>query len=171
MGPHAGGQRGGARRPHNQHSDLAKLQLTGFSATRSCRAVAAGAGRIEAFALIPDGQTDKIASVDFQGWYYGYDENGNTKRLDWHGFTKNRLPWASIGTVERAPFAVTWDTTMLPAQEDVALRAAVQFKADTNLFYLSPPTSALAVAAAAEPKLIFLRRTTCRINSGRGPAA
>ena len=40
-----------------------------------------------------------INSVDFQAWYSGYDENGNTLTTDWHGFTKARQPVAHLSTV------------------------------------------------------------------------
>ncbi|NWG12259.1 MAG: hypothetical protein HXY20_01855 [Acidobacteria bacterium] len=56
-----------------------------------------------------------IASVDFQGWYYRYDENGNLRRFDWHGFTKDRLPMATLGTVTEVPFTVDWDTSLVLA--------------------------------------------------------
>jgi hypothetical protein len=41
---------------------------------------------------------------------------------------------------------VKWDTRTLPAQKDVAVRAAIRFKADTNLVFLTAATTNLAVA-------------------------
>ena len=136
----------------NQHTGLVKLGFAGFTATVSAEPLADQEG----FTLKLDcltGAASPIASVNFQGWYYGYDENGNLKRLDWHGFTKNRLPVATLGTVVESPFALRWDTLMLPAQREVAVRAAVRFKADTNLVFLTAATSGLAIDPRPEAEV------------------
>lgn len=129
----------------NGHPDLAGLGLGGFTATVKATPLP---GR-EGFTLqldTPPAMAALIARVDFQGWYDGYDENGNLERRDWHGFTKGRLPLAGLGTALEAPFAARWDTSLLPAQEEAAVRAAVRFKADTNLVFLTAATAGLAIA-------------------------
>ncbi|MBI4659912.1 MAG: hypothetical protein HY735_13810 [Verrucomicrobia bacterium] len=83
----------------------------------------------------------RIAAVDFEGFYSGYDENGNTLTHDWHGFTKDRKPSAILGTATEPPFRLNWDVRMLPAQKEVTVRATIHFKGLTNLVYLSRATS------------------------------
>ena len=128
----------------NGHPDLVKLGLAEFAATVQAEPLAGKEG----FALKLDcpPEAAQIAGVDFQGWYYGYDENGNLQRQDWHGYTKHRIPVATLGVVTSAPFALAWETRMLPAQRDLAVRAALRFKADTNLVFLTAATSGLAIA-------------------------
>ena len=98
--------------------------------------------------MVIDGVEDKrdtIESVEYEGYYEGYDENGDGRSRDWHGFTKKRLPVAILGTATAAPFAATWDLTMLPAQDDMAARAVVHFKGRPELVYMTPETRGLRV--------------------------
>ena len=98
--------------------------------------------------MVLDGIKDRhemIESVDYEGYYEGYDENGDGLTRDWHGFTKNRRPVAILGTAARDPFAATWDLTMLPAQENMAVRAVVHFKGRPDLVYVTPETRGLRV--------------------------
>jgi hypothetical protein len=128
----------------NGHPDLIRSGLVEFTASVKAEPLA----DIEGFALrleCTPAAASQLASVDFQGWYYGYDENGNLQRRDWHGFTKHRRPAATLGTVSAPPFAVNWDTSMLPTQSNVAVRAAVRFKADTNLVFLTHASPGLAI--------------------------
>jgi hypothetical protein len=92
----------------------------------------------------------RIASVHYQAWYAGYDENGDTRFTDWHGFTKNRVPEAYAAQSIEAPFAASWDTSMLPAQKNVALRAIVRLKDQPSLAYVTAATTALSIADRAE---------------------
>ena len=119
----------------NNHPDLVKAGLGDF---RAALKVSPSGGASEGFDLSVDGaETALVESVDFQGCYFGYDENGNSLNKDWHGFTKARLPVAILGTATNAPFHVKWDTEMLPAQKDVTVRATLQFKGQTNLVYVT----------------------------------
>jgi hypothetical protein len=129
----------------NDHPDVIKLGLATFIA--SVRATPLP--NREGYALTLECSSEataQIASVDFQGWFYGYDENGNLLRQDWHGYTKNRLPAATLGVASAAPCITNWDTTMLPAQNEVAVRAAVHFRADTNLVFLTSATTGLTIS-------------------------
>jgi hypothetical protein len=128
----------------NGHPDLARLGLAEFDAL--VKAEVGGGG--DSYALTLDcrpSAADTIARVDFQGWYYGYDENGNLRRQDWHGYTKAKQPVAWLGTVTGAVGTVTWDTSMLPAQKDVAVRAVVRFQSDPNLAFLTAATTGLEI--------------------------
>jgi hypothetical protein len=88
---------------------------------------------------------DAISEVDFRGYYFGYDENGNYEMTDWHGFTKEKHPTGIIGASNQAPFEVLWDVAMLPEQKDISVMAVVHFKEQENIFYLTPAISRLQI--------------------------
>ena len=94
---------------------------------------------------IPEAWQDKVSSVEFWGHYCGYDENGNGETTDWHGFTKDRLPQAILGTDSQPPFAVKWDISMLPAQDQVAVKAIIHFKEHPELIYETRAVTALDI--------------------------
>jgi hypothetical protein len=127
------------------HPDLAKAGLTGFQA--SVRAVSGGADQITV--SLAASQPEAVAAVDFQGFYTGYDENADTQSSGWHGFTKERRPVAFLGTATQAPFQVTWDTSMLPAQKGVLVRAWVHLRGPRNLVYATAPSEALEIPSRA----------------------
>jgi hypothetical protein len=129
-----------------EHPDIKQLGLEAFSANVS---VAPVGGRLESMKVqleVPAALASRIASVDLQGRYKGYDENGDGQTADWHGFTKARQPVASLGTALRQPFEVEWDTALLPAQENMAVRAVVHFKEMGNLCYVTAPLEGLRTA-------------------------
>ena len=126
----------------NGHSDLVKLQLAGLDArvvaealTDRTRLGIEGLGEL----------VTRVERVDYQAWYSGYDENGNQRDTDWHGFTHNRAPGALAGMAYAAPFEASWDTSMLPAQKNVAFRALVRFKDAPGLVFVSAALPALVI--------------------------
>jgi hypothetical protein len=141
----------------NGHPDLVKLGLADFAATvvalpraRVAAETLEGskASTNESFLLRLQGADpfrDRIGRVDYQAWYSGYDENGNRRETDWHGFTKDRRPVAWAGTATNAPFVAAWETTMLPAQKNAAVRAFVRFKEAPELVYVSATTPNLVI--------------------------
>lgn len=152
----------------NGHPDLRTSGLAGFSArvTALGRAgpkpsvsgnvptpttsKALGGGDEEGFTLKLDISGDAkphISAVDFEAYYTGYDENGDALETDWHGFTKGRRPLAHLGSATNAPFAVSWDTRLLPAQTNVAVRAIVHFQSSSNFVFVTPPTRGLEIPA------------------------
>jgi hypothetical protein len=116
------------------HPDLVKSGLAGFDATVVFRP-----GRGESLEIRLQPGHAAISRVEFQGYYEGYDENGDGLAKDWHGFTKARTPVAILGTAEQAPFRISWDTSMLPDQGEMAVRAVVRFRHQPGLLYLTPP--------------------------------
>ncbi|MFN7926388.1 MAG: hypothetical protein U0Y68_00295 [Blastocatellia bacterium] len=129
------------------HPDIRKFGLLGFNALIKAEAIA---GNMEAIRLKLSSSDDGvIASVDYQGFYYGYDENGDTITYGWHGLTKNKKPAAHVGTSDEYPFTVDWDTTMLPEQQEMAVRATIHFKGHPELTYDTPVIGGLF---AAKPK-------------------
>lgn len=87
----------------------------------------------------------KVASVWFQGRYDGYDDNGDLRRCDWHGFTQDRRPVGYLGAAEEGERSWNWDTHLLPAQKNVAVRAFVRFKDLPGLVYVTAATSGLVI--------------------------
>jgi hypothetical protein len=122
----------------NNHPDLAVTGLANFQARVTAATSAANLERWPLALEITSGSVASIETVEFQGFYFGYDENGDTLTTDWHGFTKARKPVAILGTASQAPFTILWDTRMLPNQKDVAVRAFVHFRGQTNLVYVTP---------------------------------
>ncbi|MEW6304578.1 MAG: hypothetical protein AB1705_13970 [Verrucomicrobiota bacterium] len=122
----------------NNHPALNPAGLADFSA----RVEAATDGELTTLKLVSNGAA-RIASVEFHGHYHGYDENGDGRMDDWHGFTKARAPVAIIGSATNAPFQTAWDMTMLPAQSDMQVRAVVRFREPSGLSYVTPPTRGL----------------------------
>lgn len=150
----------------NGHPDLRASGLAGFSARvtaleRARRGLAGpgdashptsskatAGGNPDGFTLSLDASGDvrqAISAVDFEGYYTGYDENGNALETDWHGFTKGRRPLAHLGTTTKMPFTVVWDTSLLPAQQNVAVRAIVHFQSSSNIVFVTPPTRGLEI--------------------------
>jgi hypothetical protein len=131
----------------NRHPDIVQLGLAEFTARVKAEP------RSDAMTLAleaPAGLVARIARVDFQAWYSAYDENGNRRDTDWHGFTRNRKPGAFAGTATTAPFETTWDIAMLPAQKNVAVRALVRFQDAPELVYVTAATTALSIPDRAD---------------------
>jgi len=129
----------------NHHSDLVLQKLDNFDATVSTDIQS----EKESIRLSLQGSTEmfpRIEKVIYQGWYRGYDDNGNLNREDWHGFTKDREPTGFIGASDKPPFDIHWDTRLLPAQKNVAVRAMVTFKDVENTVYLTAAYNGLTIA-------------------------
>ncbi len=129
----------------DDHPDLERTGLAGFDAKVTARWAAHDRETISLGLEVPSSDANKIASVDFIGHYYGYDENGNGEFTDWHGFTKERKPEAILGTTSEIPFSLNWDVSMLPAQEDVAVKGIVHFKGNPEITYESPVLHGLSI--------------------------
>jgi len=137
-----------------RHPDLLGMGLASFRAAVNVEALSDSEGFRLTLVSPPDA-LEKIARVDFEGWYYGYDENGNLKRQDWHGFTRNRLPAAVLGTTDHPPFTMQWDTSMIPAQEGVAIRAEIRFKTDPDLVYLTAAAGGVEIERRGRSRVVL----------------
>lgn len=125
------------------HAELAAAGRAGFAA----RVEARSAGETITLSLAgAEGVAGEIAAVDFYGCYDGFDECGAGGGRQWHGFTRAREVLGHLGTVTTPPYRLTWDTAMLPAQTDVAVRAVVRFKSAPEYVYRPPELAGLAVA-------------------------
>jgi uncharacterized repeat protein (TIGR03806 family) len=126
---------------------LSKFGLNLFTAAVDVSTDRQDAEKYKLALRVGQAEAERIAAVHFQGYYDGYDENGDGRSRDWHGFTKRRRPTAMIATTKTAPFAATWDVSMLPAQSGLKVRALVEFNDLPNLLYETD-----AVAAPDIPK-------------------
>lgn len=69
-----------------------------------------------AAAVRPDGAT--ITAVDFIGNYRDFNWEGDGLFRQWHYITERGAITHHIGTATRAPYAVRWDTTWIPDQDE-----------------------------------------------------
>jgi len=124
-----------------EHATLREAGLESFSARIVTEAVS---GETIPLRLeVPADLRGRVAGADFQGFYSGYDENGDGRALDWHGMTKARRPYEHLGSSEGEPHRVVWDTRMLPAQREMAARAVVRFVNHPDLVYITPSLTGL----------------------------
>ena len=77
-----------------------------------------------------------IVSADYFGRYLGFDDDGNGSENDWHGFTQKKQYRNHIGSASKPPFAIKWDTSMVPSQSaPMAICAVLQLK--RGFYYVS----------------------------------
>jgi hypothetical protein len=162
------------------HPDLENAGLAGFRAE-----VKGEAGPGEALHLrleTAGAAAGRIAEVHYSGRYTGYDENGDGRGTGWHGFTKERRPAGILGTAKEPPHALAWDLSMLPDQDEVAVRAAIRFEGLPALEYVTHPAlfrllprrgSRVSLHGAAELPRPFWSRAgqtkSCEILLDRAP--
>lgn len=125
------------------HPDLKKLDLDGFRASVHLRHLHGESLQV----LLETNQPGRIARADFQGFFDGYDENGDGAARDWHGFTKHRRPEAWLGASGSAPFAVEWNTSMTPGRAAMA-RARITFRGAPGLIYETAPSEEILLPRA-----------------------
>lgn len=131
------------------HPEVAEAGLSDFTA-----AVRAAPGRGETIELglqCPPRDAKRFASVEYWGRYDGYDENGDGRANDWHGFTKGQktVAMSVIGVSSKPPFAATWDVSMVPDQQGMAVRAVVRFRGRDDLVYRTAAVGGLATPKRA----------------------
>jgi hypothetical protein len=140
-----------------EHPDLTAAGLAGCSARVRASPSAAEPETLELVLDAPPEIVARIVSVDYEGLYRGYDENGDTRETDWHGFTKHRRRVAHLGTATKPPFAVSWDVSMLPAQQAMAVRATLHFRDHEHLIYVTPPTTGLRTPEHRDVDVTLIR--------------
>lgn len=117
------------------HPDLKKLDLDGFHAAVRLQPREGESLEVRLEASRPD----RIRMVDFQGFFEGYDENGDGESRDWHGFTKGRRPEAWLGHAGSAPFSAVWDASMT-AGRTARARARIAFHDAPGILYETAPS-------------------------------
>lgn len=118
------------------HADLQKAGLMGFNALIKAEAVKNKPETIRLKLFCSD--ESLVSSVEYQGFYFGYDENGDASTYGWHGMTKNKQPEAILGIGTTDQFAVDWNTAMLPDQQEMGVRATIHFKDQSDLTFVTP---------------------------------
>lgn len=111
------------------HPDLVRAGLSDVDATVSMQPVDPEHLRL----ALETTEALDVARVDYLGIYAGYDENGSGRTFDEHGFIKDRQRIATLGSATVPPFEVVWDRTMLPACQEVSVRAMVNLASPSGL--------------------------------------
>jgi len=114
---------------------LKEAALAGFTASVTARPHEGKAETLTLSLRVPRAMTSKVGRVEYWGRYRGYDENGDGRGEDWHGYTKDRQAAGIIGSSATPPFAVEWDLSMAPASPTIAARAVVHLKGADRLSY------------------------------------
>ncbi len=83
--------------------------------------------------------TSRIAEVEYWGRYDSYDENGDGKGHDWHGFTKDGKAVGHIGTRSaKQGLGLQWSLAMVPRSKPVCVKGRIRFKDAKGLVYETP---------------------------------
>lgn len=114
------------------HPDLVKAGLKGFSANVKLSNSSNVLQDVTEVSITCPKEFEKsIASVDYLGRYYGFDDNGDGHENDWNGFTQKKQYQNHIGSASKPPFMVRWNTSMIPTQPNPsAIRAVVHLKGE-----------------------------------------
>jgi len=136
------------------HSLLRQAGLRSFSAQVEAKAEGEA---IRLGLAASDTQQGKIAAVDYWACYVGYDENGDGRGGDWHGFTLDSMPVANAARAVEPPFDATWDVSMVPDQKSLGVRAEVSFVGVPDLCYVTAPATVVMPARAAGVRLMNAR--------------
>ena len=121
---------------------LRRAGLASFSTRVAVRASGGGAEAVELSVPVAPDVAKRIARVEYWGRYAGYDENGDGRFDDWHGFTKDRKPAGILGTATDPPFALRWDLSMVPPAAKLAARARVHWRDAPGIVYETPAAQA-----------------------------
>jgi len=126
----------------SDHPDLINNGLENFSARVSVPQNRIIADLTELALFYPHEFEGKITSVDFFAHYLGFDDTGNNREDDWHGFTFDHKHVNHVGSSSAAPFKVEWDTRMIPGQgKPMAVKALVHIEG--GLHYCTPVADGL----------------------------
>jgi hypothetical protein len=72
---------------------------------------------------------DKILNVSFIARFDGYDDRGDRAGNNWHGYTFKRKYTNHIGSTDKVPYSVEWDTRLIPTQgKAMAVKAIIEFQ-------------------------------------------
>ncbi len=140
------------------HPDLAARGLQGFSAPVSLEPDDKTlADDVSITLSYPRRFESEIVSVEYFGRYDGYDDDGDGRTNDWHGYTDGRQYVNHIGKATSAPFSLVWDTRRIPTQtRPMAVRALVHLK--DGLDYWTPVLEGLVFPERRNA----VRMYTCR---------
>ncbi|MBN2763501.1 MAG: hypothetical protein JXR41_10450 [Bacteroidales bacterium] len=92
-----------------------------------------------------------IERIDFLAYYDGYDENGDGIYQDWHHHywcirgDKNIDIRGHVGTAFEYPYAVKWDTSLLPDQEKGTVKLMARIKDKNGIWYVTNVVEGLSL--------------------------
>jgi len=114
------------------HPDLVQADLKEFSANVKLSNPGSALQDISEISISYLNKFEKsIVSVDYFGRYLGFDDDGDGHENDWHGFTQRKQYQNHIGSTSKPPFAVKWNTVMIPSQSaPMAICAVVHLKGE-----------------------------------------
>ncbi len=103
---------------------------------------------------IPKKFEDQIESAEYFAKYAGFDDNGNTRDYDWHGYTFEKQWTHHIGQATKAPFKIEWQTEHIPDQnKPIQFKAIIKFK--DGLFYETEETSGSLLKRTNQNVMMF----------------
>jgi hypothetical protein len=141
------------------HPDLERLGMTRLAAEVFPKQASSGEG-FELQLKTAGLDEAAVARVDYQGFNDGYDENGDTLSRGWHGFTTFRKPVAYLGSAAQPPFRLRWETSMLPAQDGMKVRAFIRFREHPGLVYETAAAEGLATPDRGQHSVRFFGLAT-----------
>jgi len=83
-----------------------------------------------------------ISSVDFLANYRDFNWEGDGVFHQWHSITERGVLNRHIGTATRAPYAVQWDTTWIPDQDE-PVEIAARIVDSAGRMYMTPSVKAV----------------------------
>jgi len=94
-----------------------------------------------------------IESIDYFGYYYGFDDRGKGSELSWHGFTQKKEPINHLGTVQATSDTLSWDLGELDSRnERVSVCAVIHFAGE--LKYRTEVTEVELTSLGKKVKLV-----------------
>ena len=102
----------------------------------------------------------KIARVDFQGHYDGFDDDGDNRTSGWHGYTKNGEPIGFLGD--------SFDASMLPTPRNLKVRAIVHlgdglsFTTQSVAVDVPSPATIEQIGVVGGPRSVWSRENVVR---------
>lgn len=104
---------------------------------------------------IESAREEAIESVEFFARYHGYDEDGDNKFYDWHGFnvTPDRAE-GSVGQDSNAPFSATWDVTWIPDQEPGAISFIAIIRYGENTYRITQPVEGFSLERSHSVQMV-----------------
>jgi hypothetical protein len=86
---------------------------------------------------IATADTGSVSSIQVLGHYHGYDEDGDGNYTDWHRAYHSEEISGHIGTLEEAPFDLTWNTRYIPDQEAGAVSFLARVRDTSGIWFVS----------------------------------
>ncbi|MCS7239541.1 MAG: hypothetical protein NZ899_14940 [Thermoguttaceae bacterium] len=106
--------------------------------------------------IVVETEHEQVDRVDIFAYYYGYDENGDGRFLDWHGgwfkpFRDAAPQWQGhVGTLTDPPFRVVWETRWVPDQPPGQIALVARIRSKNQLWSVTEVVNGLTVGRVSE---------------------